>query len=254
MQHGHGGKPDPPDERDLPHPKTPAAVKTHVDLSTWRWMPEVWSQGPCDSCVPHAVAAAWQFATVWSKVPPVTLSRLFIWYEGRLLENSVAVDTGIAIRTALKVLYITGAPPEAAWPYDPDQYLVKPPPEAYEQAPQHKAQNFFAVKPAHGQTQLERLKAVLADGYPVCFYFHHTRALESPEVAQSGVLPMPKADEPLVGDGHAGLLVGYDDDASTFKVRNSYGKCWGQQGYFTMPYEYVTSPYAKDFWTVRRVD
>jgi len=215
-------------------------------------MPEVWDQGACNSCAVHAVAAAWEFAARRSDHPPVTLSRLFIWYQGRVRENSVAEDTGIMIRTALKVLFSDGAPPEDVWPYNTAEYARQPSPEAYALAPQHKAQNYCFVKPARQHTLLDRLKAVLADGFPISFGFQHTAELDSQEVKRSGVLPTPNAGEHTAGDGHVALLVGYDDDTSMFKVRNSWGPEWGQQGYFTMPYGYVTSPWAgPEFWTVR---
>jgi C1A family cysteine protease len=62
---------------------------------------------------------------------------------------------------------------------------------------------------------------------------------------------MPAAGERPVG-GHAVLAVGYDDKAQRFAVRNSWGSSWGQKGYFTIPYAYLTHPgLASDFWTIR---
>jgi len=54
--------------------------------------------------------------------------------------------------------------------------------------------------------------------------------------------------------GHAVLAVGYDDASQTFLVRNSWGADWGQNGYFTMPYAYLTTRgLSSDFWTIRIV-
>ena len=58
-------------------------------------------------------------------------------------------------------------------------------------------------------------------------------------MAHSGVLQMPQPDEQVLG-GHAVLAVGYDDASQRFIVRNSWGTDWGQAGYFTMPYAYLT--------------
>jgi C1A family cysteine protease len=51
------------------------------------------------------------------------------------------------------------------------------------------------------------------------------------------------------------LAVGYDDASQRFIIRNSWGPGWGQKGYFTMPYAYITeSNLADDFWTIRLVE
>jgi C1A family cysteine protease len=64
---------------------------------------------------------------------------------------------------------------------------------------------------------------------------------------------MPQPDEQVLG-GHAVLAVGYDDPSQRFIVRNSWGDAWGQAGYFTMPYAYLTTRgLASDFWTMRIV-
>jgi len=72
-------------------------------------------------------------------------------------------------------------------------------------------------------------------------------------VAQTGVVNLPTVDERPIG-GHAVLAVGYDDGSQRFMVRNSWGAEWGQGGYFSIPYAYVTNPgLAGDFWTVRLI-
>ena len=64
---------------------------------------------------------------------------------------------------------------------------------------------------------------------------------------------MPAHTEAVVG-GHAVLAVGYDDKHQVFIVRNSWGPKWGQKGYFTIPYAYLTDHHlASDFWTIRLV-
>ena len=95
------------------------------------------------------------------------------------------------------------------------------------------------------------MKGCLAAGYPFVFGFAVYESFESKEVAQSGVVPMPKPGERVLG-GHAVMAVGYDDEQRNFIVRNSWGSGWGQDGYFLMPYHYLHDPnLASDFWTVR---
>ncbi len=49
------------------------------------------------------------------------------------------------------------------------------------------------------------------------------------------------------------VAVGYHDADKRFIARNSWGSSWGQQGYFTIPYDYLTnSKLSGDMWTIRR--
>ena len=70
----------------------------------------------------------------------------------------------------------------------------------------------------------------------------------------NGEIPLPETKDHVIG-GHAVLAVGYDDSTQTFLVRNSWGANWGQAGYFTMPYAYLTTRgLSSDFWTIRLVN
>jgi C1A family cysteine protease len=73
-------------------------------------------------------------------------------------------------------------------------------------------------------------------------------------IGKNGLMPMPKPTEKRLG-GHAVMAVGYDDAKQVFLVRNSWSKAWGDQGYFYMPYFYITDTNrADDFWTIRLVE
>ncbi|MGA7215858.1 MAG: C1 family peptidase, partial [Terrimicrobiaceae bacterium] len=77
---------------------------------------------------------------------------------------------------------------------------------------------------------------------------------ESEEVAKTGTLNLPKPGEKQLG-GHAVLAVGYDDSTKRVLVRNSWGADWGVNGYFTIPYDYISnSNLADDLWTLRALE
>ena len=97
------------------------------------------------------------------------------------------------------------------------------------------------------------MKGCLASGYPFVLGFTVYQSFESDTVAQTGHAPMPGPNEQTIG-GHAVLAVGYDDSQNWFIIRNSWGTGWGMQGYFTLPYDYLTNDnLADDFWTIRLV-
>ena len=96
------------------------------------------------------------------------------------------------------------------------------------------------------------MRSCLAAGFPFVFGFSVYESFESPEVAKTGVVPMPSGNEQLLG-GHAVLCVGYDDASARFLVRNSWGTGWGMAGYFTIPYDYLADrDLSDDFWTLRK--
>ena len=141
-----------------------------------------------------------------------------------------------------------GAPPEPDCPYVIENFAQKPPATAYTDAKQHVVTLYQRLV-----QELNTLKGCLASGFPFVFGFTCYESFESQAVASSGVLPMPKSGESVVG-GHAVVCVGYDDTSREFIVRNSYGSSWGKAGYFLMPYAYLTSQrLASDLWTIRSI-
>ncbi len=256
MSRGHyGWVPDTPDHRDMLYAVPRAvsvALPVAVDLR--KQCPPVYDQGQLGSCTGNAIGAAVQFSRMKQKVPTAKLvpSRLFIYYNERVMEHTIRSDAGAMIRDGIKsvakqgVVFETGA---NAWPYVVSKFATKPPVACYKAALKDNVASYQRVS----QT-LSQLKGCLASGYPFVFGFTVYEAFESDEVARTGVLSLPARSEQALG-GHAVLCVGYDDGAARFIVRNSWGKSWGKSGYFTMPYSYVLDPnLADDIWTVRLVN
>jgi len=256
---GYGWRPDLPDHRDFLYAAPPpvlTALPSNVDLRPN--CPPVYDQGQLGSCTGNAIAGAIEFAEMKEKLPALTPSRLFIYYNERVIEHDVQFDNGAQIRDGIKSVAKQGVCTETCWPYsdqntDPAPcpqcpYAQKPPQKCYDEAKQHKIKVYQRLTPA--QTNL---KGCLASGYPFVFGFTVYASFESPEVVKTGIVPMPASGEAVVG-GHAVVCVGYDDSKQQFIVRNSWGTGWGISGYFMMPYAYLTDPgLADDFWTIRLV-
>ncbi len=241
--------PDTPEQRDHLYGKPVVTLKKRlpkIDLEP-QCSKTVYNQGRFGSCTGKANAGAIQCERLKQKLKPDFIpSRLFIYYNERAMEGTVASDSGAQIRDGIKSVAQQGDCPETEWPYDIARYADKPPAHCYKDAIQYKAVQYQRVV----QT-LNQMKGCLASGYPFVFGFSVYESFEGPQVAKTGVVQMPSPSEKQLG-GHAVIAVGYDDKQQRFIVRNSWGAKWGMRGYFTMPYAYLTDDnLASDFWTVR---
>jgi len=255
--HRYGWIPDLPDQRDRRFDKMtpgvlPGPVPTHVDLRPG--CPPVYDQGQLGSCTGNAIAGAIEFERWRQNLAHWTPSRLFIYYNERVIEGTTASDSGASIRDGMKSVASQGdcpenqgsAAPGGNWPYDPSEFATAPPAACYANALHYTVYEYLSVN-----QDLADCRACLAAGYPFVFGFTVYESFESAAVAQTGVVPMPGWFESVVG-GHAVLAVGYDDPSSRFIVRNSWGAAWGDAGYFYLPYAYLTDPnLADDLWTIR---
>ncbi|MGD0330429.1 MAG: C1 family peptidase [Nitrososphaeria archaeon] len=241
---------DIPDQRDYLYAAPPEfllKLPSSVDLRPQ--CPPVYDQGQLGSCTANAIAADLEFDQMKEKQAQIFVpSRLFIYYNERVMEGTVASDSGAQIRDGIKSVAKQGACPENLWPYDITKFAVKPPQQCYQQALKYKAVQYQRITQISNQ-----LKGCLASGYPFVFGFTVYESFESPQVAQTGHAPMPSPTETVVG-GHAVMAVGYDDSQNWFIMRNSWGEGWGMKGYFTLPYAYlIDQNLASDFWTIRTV-
>ena len=242
----YGWQRDLPDGRDYLYAAAPAPLPVKVDLRSQ--CPPVYDQGQLGSCTANAIAAAIQFDRIKQKISDFIPSRLFIYYNERVMENSVASDSGAQIRDGIKSVAKQGDCPETEWPYVITKFKIKPPAACYSEAVKYKAVSYQRVTQS-----LAQLKGCLAAGWPFVFGFTVYQSFESATVAKSGHAALPKSGESVVG-GHAVASVGYDDAKQWFIVRNSWGAGWGMKGYFTLPYAYVTdNNLASDFWIIRVV-
>ncbi|CAE7945913.1 unnamed protein product, partial [Symbiodinium sp. KB8] len=231
--------------------------KELVDLRPQNGGFPIFDQGHLGSCTANALAAAFHFTLHKMEVEngkdfaDFTPSRLFIYYNERLVEGSVNQDAGAMIRDGIKTMSKVGVCPESVWKYDdgPDFFKQQPDSRSYEIAQKCKVIGYARVA-----QDLSQMKMCLKNGYPFVFGFAVLSSFQTEEVARTGKMVMPQANDQQLG-GHAVCAVGYDDFQQCFIVRNSWGEEWGDKGYFYMPYEYMCNPaLASDFWAINWVE
>ena len=251
----YGWIPDLPDHRDLLFAAPPSVLlKLPAKINLTSHSPEVYDQGQIGSCTANAIGAAIEFDRVKQKLADFMPSRLFVYYNERVMENTINEDSGAMIRDGIKSVAKQGVCAETMWPYDPSPFppnphlTKKPSARCYKEALKHTAVQYQRVS-----RNLSQMKGCLASGYPFVFGFTVYDSFESDVVADNGVVPMPSPRERVLG-GHAVVAIGYDDRQSRFRVRNSWGKKWGVKGYFTMPYTYLLDEnLSDDFWKITLV-
>ena len=208
----------------------------------------IYDQGNIGSCVGNTVCACFRFeAYQLLKDYSFNPSRLFAYYNARLVQGWQNEDSGAYVRDGFKVLNKYGVAVENDWPYNTNDFAKKPTPEVYT-----KALNNLAVEYAAVPQTLDAIKRTLVSGAFVGFGFDVYSSFFGNWSNTTGDMPIPKKGERLEG-GHAVTIVGYSDAKQSFYVQNSWGTAWGKNGYFWMPYSYALSKNASDFWCIEKI-
>ena len=248
-KHFYGWRRDIPDHRDYTYLALPS-LKLPEEVDLRPKCPVIYDQGQLGSCTANAISAALDFERKKQGEQFMTPSRLFVYYNERSDDGTVSSDSGATIRESVKAVVSYGACPESEWPYNIGNFTTKPLEQCYEAAVTFEALQYQRVEPI-----VEDMKTCLADEHPFVIGIVVHSSLESPEVANNGIVPMPGRFEPVMG-GHAVMVVGYTtkNNEPYWIVRNSWGTSWGDNGYFYLPEAYLTNPQlASDFWTLLRV-
>lgn len=213
----------------LASPPLRGEIPRSVDLR--KHFPNPGSQGDQPSCVGWATAYALKSyqEVVERKWKPDSNERLF---SPSFVYNQIKLPGGGAhFVKAFDVLIKQGAVSLADFPYQenddsrlPDA-AIKQKAEAFRVATWRRVENKHLVSQSKGH---------LASKFPVLIGATVGQAFQAHRGAVNFNLP-PGA--PPDGGGHAMAVIGYDDDRGAFKVINSWGPAWGDNGYAWIAYD-----------------
>lgn len=246
MTYKYGWIPDLPDVRDYKF-TAPPTIELPPIVDNSGMHPIVYDQGKLGSCTANSSALAYDFARVKAGLAAILPSRLMVYYDERVIEGTVKYDSGAMNRDAIKTLADTGVCPEKYWPYTILKFAKRPTQTAYKQAAPHKISLYERIN----NLSLQDLKAAIVNNSGFIFGISVYSSFQNPDVAKTGIIPMPDtSNEKLLG-GHSIFACGYNDNTQMIKGRNSWSDQWGDKGHFYIPYAYLTNQnMADDFWAI----
>lgn len=248
-KHVYGWRRDLPDFRDYKYSVRKGEVlPSEVDLRNDKL--HIVDQGSAGSCVGCGIANVLHAVQLKQNKPNHFYpSRLFIYYNSREAIGTVQEDSGACIRDGVKSIAKYGACSEECWPYIIPKFREKASPECYSQALENQAIIYESVN-----QDLYSLKYAISQGFPIVGGISIYESFEAESVAKTGIIPLPKKGESLLG-GHCVSFFGYSDRYRFFIGMNSWGENWANKGYFYIPYSYITNrQLASDFWVIKLVE
>jgi len=208
----------------------PPSQPVSVDLSTN--FPAPGDQGRQGSCVGWATAYALKsyhekLEMGWSLN---TADHLF---SPAFVYNQIngGQDQGSYIFHALDLAVNQGVATLRSMPYSDTDFLTQPSVAAAVEAAGYKASEWYRIN------DTSQIKAALVNRNPVVAgikVYQQLMDLHGPDSVYNTA-----AGQNL--GGHAVTIVGYDDNryGGAFKVINSWGRSWGDDGYFWLPYSFA---------------
>ncbi|MBF0562283.1 MAG: C1 family peptidase [Alphaproteobacteria bacterium] len=206
-----------------------AFLPPKVDLS--ERMPPVGSQGRQSSCVGWATAYGLRgfyenrLRGRTKETSTVAFSPSFVYNQ--IKSNGTDCRAGTSIADALNLLKRVGTVPLDLFPYDPATCSRQPDPGLAGAARPYRIDDWKRLD----VSRIDDFKGQLYAGNPVVVgmlvndAFHRLRGEEV------------FTDENHDGNGHAMVVVGYDDNQEAFKLFNSWGTRWGNAGFGWVGYD-----------------
>jgi len=236
-------------------------IPGQFDINDTIDLPAIKNQGSVGSCTGHAGTYMYEVFTrllAYEGVcAPMTFSAGFLYKVTRNLLGWKE-DRGAYLRTTMQALSMFGVPEERFWPYNVHKFNRQPSAFLYAIAQNYQALVYYRLdaKGLLPRSIVDSIKLNLASNRACIFGFTTFTNLER---CRDGKIEMPgRFDRPK--GGHAICAVGYadsykiGDSVGAFRIANSWGTKWGEDGFGWLPYDFVLKGFATDWWTMHKME
>ena len=242
MKYKFGWIRDLTDNRDKIY-SAPRITECPASVSLLQYCAPVENQTTTSSCTAHGIVGNLEMLEKKNNTNFYDISRLFVYYNTRMIRGIEDTDGGAYIRDGIKSLVRYGYCSEKLWKYDEKKVNEKPDRKSYKEGKRHLIKEYKRIL-----NIIDIIKCI-ASGYPVIFGITLYESFQSKKVSKTGKIPIPKTNEKPIG-GHCMLVIGYDMKKKVFIVRNSWSSKWGDNGNCYIPFDYMEQ--ASDMWTIRK--
>jgi len=201
---------------------------------------EIYDQGKISSCTANALTSIYEYDKKGFEG-----SRLFLYYNERLLINETHKDEGAYLSDGIKALKKYGICEEKYFPYIIKNVYKEPSKEAYENGKIN-----YIIEAKEISNNIKEIKKWLKRNEPIVIGI---KIYDNFMNSKTGKIEIPKENNKYIG-GHAVIICGYKEKERIFIMRNSWGKYWGDKGYFYISYDYINnSELCGDLWIITRI-
>lgn len=173
------------------------------------------------------------------------LSVLALYYLCReqMHPQRVSQDAGTYLFLACQCLKDFGVCEDKEWPFNPNNVLKSPPIMAMKNAYLHRISGYYRITET-GHMRVERVIEALRGNHPVVYAADIGKNWYEYKAKQViGVTD-------TVEGGHATHIVGWSNSDAVFIGENSWGKKWGDNGYYRLSPELIESDQSRDYWVI----
>lgn len=214
------------------YPNKSKEVQLDESVDLREWDSPIEDQGSLGSCVANAVTNTYELMVKYQYPNKfIELSRLFVYYNSRLIANNISEDSGAYIKDALAGVKKYGICSEKLWPYLYDKFDDQPTPDCYQDASKRKITEYSFL------TTLNEILTKLTAKKPVLIGMNIYDEFLVVDKANP-ILSMPTSTSYPLG-GHAVTVLGYNLSKQLVLIKNSFGNEWGDNGYGWISFEYI---------------